>query len=385
MNSKRLFSITLPIAVIIAAVLGSKWIQASKPDTESRSEAQPLRVVEATRLKSTSYPVVLRSQGTVQPTVTNALVPEVGGSIVSLAPSFVVGGRFKAGDVLVELDRRDYDIALTQAEANLAQADARLQEQLALAERAVDEWRLLGRSGTPSALTLREPQLAAAKADKDAAEAQVSRARLDLERTRLTAPYDGIVGAKSVDVGQFVARGTSLGNIHALATADVTLPISGSQLAFLDLQSQPAVELQVQRGAALHRWPARLVRVEGLDSASQQLNVVAQVTNPYATGLAATADIPLRFGQFVQARITGKILNEVFVIPRGVLREGREVLLVDDQGRIERRPVTVAWTDDTQAAISDGLESEQVLVTTPMSTVANGTPVRAVVDGVSED
>jgi len=388
--SKRLLSIVLPIVVIIAAVLASKWIKASKPEPETRSKPARLMQVDAIRLKTAQYPVMLRSQGSVQPTLTNALVPEVGGTVVSLAKAFVVGGRFKAGDVLVQIDRRDYDIALTQAEANLAQADARLQEQAALAERAREDWRLLGRSGKPSALTLREPQLAAAKADRDAAEAQLSRAQLDVDRTQLSATFDGIVGEKSVDTGQFVARGTLIGRIHAIDSAEVRLPVSSQYLDLLNLRGDASVRITASVGGARDSvWKGVLTRVEGMDAASQQLTVVAQISDPYATATATatispttTENPPLRFGQFVQAEISGKTLNDVFVIPRSALREEREVLLVDSEGRIERRDVQVVWSDEDSAAISTGLQVDELLVTTPLSTVADGTPVSAMVDGV---
>ena len=394
--SKRLLSIVLPIVVIIAAVLASKWIKASKPEPETRAKPARVTQVDAKRLKTGHYPVLLRSQGTVQPTVTNALVPEVGGTVVSLAKTFVVGGRFKAGDVLVQIDRRDYDIALTQAEANLAQADAQLQEQAALAERARADWRLLGRSGKPSALTLREPQLAAAKADRDAAQAQLSRAQLDVDRTQLSASFDGIVGEKSVDTGQFVARGTLIGRLHAIDSAEVRLPVSGQYLGLLNLQGDATVSITSSdggSGGAVRE--GILTRVEGMDAASQQLTVVAQISDPYGTdtdtdatenvsatlSATTTEKPPIRFGQFVEAAITGKTLSNVFVIPRSALREEREVLLVNSEGRIERRDVQVVWSDDDSAAVSAGLQAGELLVTTPLSTVADGTPVSAMVDG----
>lgn len=379
--SKRLLSIVLPIAVIITAVLASKWINARKPEPETRSKPARVTLVDATRLKTGQYPVLLRSQGTVQPTVTNALVPEVGGTIISLSGSFVVGGRFNAGDVLAQIDRRDYDIAFTQAEANLAQADARLQEQKALAELAIDEWRILGRSGEPSALTLRKPQLAAAEADRDAADAQLSRAQLDVDRTQLIAPFDGIVGEKSVDAGQFVSRGTLIGRIHAIDSADVRLPVSAQHLGLLDLLGEAAVQITANVGTDTLSWEAKLVRVEGMDDASQQLTVVAQIADPYSVDTGERENYPLRFGQFVQARIAGKVLDDVFVIPRSALREEREVLLMNKDGNIERREVDVVWSDDALAAISAGLFVDEILVTTPLSTVAEGTPVNAVIDG----
>lgn len=372
---KRLLSIVLPLVVIVAALASTRVIKANKPEPFSRPPETSALLVEVAELQPSQYSVVIRSQGTVQPTVTNTLVPEVAGAVTAVAQVFVVGGQFVKGDVLVEIDRRDYEIALTQARANLAQADAQLEEQEALAERARAEWKSLGRRGTPSALTLREPQLAASKANRDAAEAQMLRADLDLQRTQLIAPYDGIVSARSVDPGQFVARGNPIGQIHALETVDVRLPLSSRQLTYLDTAGGAEVELSATVGGQAQRWIGKLERVEGVDAATQQLNIIVQVADPYNVNTQDDKQQPLRVGQYVNARIAGETLQDVFVIPRAALREEREVLVMDEQNLIERRAVTVAWSDDEQAAISDGLSPGDMLVITPLSTVADGTPV----------
>jgi len=152
---KRLLSIAVPILIIVASIVGTKIIKANKPEPFSRTPPANVLLVEVQRLAPADYPVVIPSQGNVTATIANTLVPEVAGSVTAVGPAFVVGGRFSKGDMLVEIDRRDYDIALTQARASLAQSDAQLEEQAALAERARAEWRSLGRRGQPSALTLR--------------------------------------------------------------------------------------------------------------------------------------------------------------------------------------------------------------------------------------
>ena len=384
LNTSKLIKYVLPLAVLVIAVGLAQIIKATKPEPQVRENAPSMLSVDATRLVPTRYPVVIRSQGTVQPTLANTLVPAVAGTVVQLNEAFVEGGRFQAGDVLLRIDPRDYEIALTQAHANFAQVDARLQEEQALAEQALAEWQSLGRRGTPSALTLRQPQLAAANANKDAASAEVQRARLDLERTQVIAPYEGIVSERSVDLGQFVARGAPVGRIHAINSVDVRLPLSNSQLTYLDLPDSsrlpgtPNVELSATIGSIEHIWTGELVRAEGIDAMTQQLNVIARIDNPFKQGAR-----PLRVGQFVEAKIEGQVLENVFVVPRQALREEREVLVIDENQSIQRRTVNVAWSDTDVAAINDGLNEGDLLVLTPMSTVADGTPVRATIDGVA--
>lgn len=399
--NRNTLGFVLPIIVIGAAVLSARIIGANKPEPQIRAEESIIAAVDATRLTASSYPVTIRSQGTVQPTLANTLVPAVAGTVILIDDNFVVGGRFSQGDVLLRIDPRDYEIALTQAQANLAQVDAQLSEEQALAGQAIAEWRSLGRSGEPSALTLRQPQMAAARANREAAVAQVKQAELDLERTQVVAPYDGIVTERLVDTGQFVGLGAPIGSIHSLHAVDVRLPLTNRQLTYLHLPTAaeseilnrtansgngslsiglhpqiPTVELTASIGAARQIWTGSLIRAEGIDSTTQQLNVIVRVQQPYTQ-----ADRPLRVGQFVQALIEGQILENVFVIPRAALREGREVLIVDENNEIQRREVNVAWSDDDVVVIDSGLRANDILVTTPLSTVADGTPVQVSIDG----
>ena len=388
----RLWKIALPAAVLVGAALGARAMLASPPTPERRPEAPSVRAVEAIRIVPTDLPVTLASRGTVRPALRTALVPEVAGTVVELGDAFTVGAAFAAGDTLLRIDPRDYEIALTRAEASVAQAEAARAEQRALADQARADWASLGRPGEPSALTLRKPQLAAAEANLDAARAEAERARLDLERTTLVAPYDGRVLERTVDTGQFVARGTPVGAVHASAAVEVALPLARAEVELLALPdeavrvpaapaaeaaAEPRVVLEASLGRTVRRWTGRLVRVEGIDAATQQTVTVARVSDPFADPAA-----PLRVGTFVEAGIEGRTLRGVAVVPRTALRGEREVLVLDEAaGTVSRRAVEVLRIDGDRVAVGEGLAAGEVVVTTPLATVADGTPVRAAIDG----
>ena len=383
---RKTLKYVLPVAVIVLSVVSARVITSNKPEPQTRDSVASVAVVDATRLSASAYPVVIRSQGTVQPTLANTLVPAVAGTVISISDNFVAGGTFKAGELLLQIDPRDYAIAVRQARADLSQVDAQLHEERALADQARAEWRSMGRSGEPSPLTLREPQLEAAAANRDAAQAQVEQAELELERTRVIAPYDGVVSERQVDLGQFVARGAPVGNIHSIHAVDIRLPLSNRQLTYLQIPTgnststvdTPNVELRASIGTSDQLWTGSLIRAEGIDATTQQLNVIARVENPHTQ-----SERPLRVGQFVHALIEGDVLQNVFVIPRAALREEREVLVIDENDEIQRRQITIAWADDQVAAVTAGLAEGDLLVLTPMSTVSDGTPVRATIDGVA--
>lgn len=382
---KRLLQILLPLLVLAASLWLARQIIAAKPEATRRDTPTRLVDIEAVRVKPVSYQVRINSQGTVQPRTESTLISELAGRIVELAPNFQNGGFFEQGDVLVHLDPRDYEIAVTVAASELAGVEAALAEEQARAKVAERDWRQLKRDAGANQLVLRKPQVAAARAAVLAAEAQLARAQLNLERTRITAPYAGRLLEQSVGLGQYVGAGTVLGRIYAVDYVEIRLPLSNRQLAFIDLPEQyrgdpdhipgPAVTLRARIGATDYHWQGQLIRAEGaIDTQSRQLFVVAQVDDPYGRGPQQRP--PLRIGQFVQAEISGRTLTDVIVIARTALREGDQVLLVNNDNLLTRRTVDVIWRDSANVVIGSGLNSGDALVLTPLSTAAEGTPVR---------
>lgn len=385
---KLLLRVMLPLAVLALAG-GIAWVLASDPvQPERREFSVPIGEVEFVPLARGEYQVFVDSRGTVRPRTQGTLIPEVSGRIVEISTNLRAGGFFEAGDVLLRIDARDYAADVTVAEATLSQARASLAEEQARADQARRDWQRLGEPGTPDDLVLRKPQLAGARAAVDSAQARLERARLELERTVISAPYAGRVLEQSVDVGQVVAPGNALASIYAVDYVEVRLPLANHLLEFVDVPEifrrdespasvqGPALSLSAQVGNRTHTWSGRVVRAEGaIDTSSRQLFVVGQVDDPYGKGPEGRP--PLKVGQFVEARIEGRMLREVFVIPRAALRAGAQVLLVDDQDHLRARDVEVMFTDDEHAVISAGLADGERLVVNALGTDMVGMKVRA--------
>ena len=304
---------TLPLVIFVLSIVAFIALiaigQAQKPDRKEEGRQAVLvdTIVAEERLVS----FTIRSQGSVQPRTETTLVAEVSGKISSISPDFVAGGFFNSGEVLLVIDPSDYETALKRAEANLAAQHAKLAEEQARSEQALRDWTNLGRSGEPSDLVLRKPQVQEAVAGVSAAEADVEKARRDLERTRISVPYDGLVKQKLVDIGQYVAPGTQLGVTFAIDTAEIRLPLSPDDVAYLDLPSAtgstqdtfPMVTLAIDQAGEQRTWEARIVRTEGVvDEASRVIYAVAQVVDPYGV-LGHSDQDELKVGTFVRAEI----------------------------------------------------------------------------------
>ncbi len=376
----------LPIVVLAGAIGIAVLAIANRPTPERRPAPQAVTAVEAVRLVREDFAVTVRTRGTVRPRTESTLIPEVSGRIVSVSRNFRAGGFFEPGEILVQIDPRNYQVAVTVAEAQLAEAERSLEEESARAQQALRDWERLGAGGAPSDLVLRKPQLAAARAALASAQAQLRQARLDLERTRIRAPYAGRVLEQQADMGQYVSPGTSLARVYAVDYVEIRLPLTDEQLAFVKIPelyrgdaakgslTGPSVVLRASIGGVEYRWRGRIVRAEGsIDVQTRQHFVVAQVDDPY--GRRASGQPPLKVGQFVEAEIEGNVLKDVFVLPRAAQREGAHVLIVDVEQRLQRRAVDVIWSDTENVVVRDGLKEGELLCVTPVSYAVSGAPV----------
>jgi len=382
---KKFFRFMLPLILLIGSILVVitlvTW-QKSK-SAERKPETDKAILVDTIEAEVVSLNFSINSQGTVRPRTETTLVSEVSGKIVTVSPDFVAGGFFHEGDTLLQIDPSDYEAALKRAEAALASREAKLADETARSEQALKDWMNMGKQGQPSDLVLRKPQLADAKANVSAAEADVQKARRDLERTSINVPYDGLVRQKLVDIGQYVAPGTRLGVTFAIDTAEVRLPLTRNDLRYLDLPSETEfqsqdkpylpVTLSVDTGSGKTEWQARIIRTEGVvDEISRVIYAVAQVVDPYGV-LGQSQQPELKIGTFVNAEIQGVPADNIVVLPRYVLRADHTVVTANADNELEILPVKVLRAEPRKVYISEGIEGGTKVVTTTLDAPVPGT------------
>jgi RND family efflux transporter MFP subunit len=376
MRIRKFFKYLLPLGLILASIAVVVALvaiaQGKRPERKDTSNQAVL--VDAIRAEKSTLNLKVFSQGAVEPRTETTLVAEVAGQIVSVSSNFIAGGFFREGEVLLQIDPSDYETGLLRAQATLASRRAQYADQKARSEQALKDWTNLGRQGEPSDLVLRKPQLAEALAGVQAAEAELKEAERNLQRTRIRVPYDGLVRNKQVDVGQYVGPGTPLGVTFAIDTAEIRLPLSANDLAFLDLPSATRLDqahripvtLRDEIGGAEGTWQAWIVRTEGVvDQNSRVVYAIAEVVDPYGV-LGRSDQAELKMGAFVRAEIQGLEVEDVVVLPRSVLRPDQTVLIADDERRLEIRPVTVVRAEPRLAYIGSGIEAGEWVITTSM-------------------
>jgi RND family efflux transporter MFP subunit len=356
------------LAILLSAVLGTfaMFSLREEPPRNERVELDPL--VETLVLKPVTANFEIRSQGTVLPRTETILSAEVAGTITSISPKFIAGGVFQKDEVLMRIDPTNYSVAVDQAEALVKQRQIEFD----------------GTSKLRSQGYRAESEYASAAAALASARAELVRARRNLARTFIRLPYDGMVRSKEADVGQFVNPGTRLGVTFATDFAEVRLPLTDLDLAFVDLPAAadiaasgasegPGLALSAVRKGQLQSWPAQIVRTEGVvDEKSRVTYAVARVDDPYR--LHSDGEI-LPIGTFVSAVIQGQQADDMIRVPRAAVRGADQLLFVNDEEQLEIRSVKIIRSDADHVFLS-GEAGGQRIVLTALETPVNGMRVR---------
>jgi RND family efflux transporter MFP subunit len=371
--SRKLKRYLLIAAILVSAVLLAVALSMTKPPPETKDTNNIAMLVEAQVLDVTTIEFAVTSQGTVLPRTETILSAEVSGAVVEVSPKFTAGGVFARDEVLMRIDPSNYEVAAEQAAAVVRQRQIEYDGALKLRNQGYRA----------------EAELAAADAALATANAELVRARRNLERTRIRLPYEGMVRSKEADLGQFVNVGTRLGVTFATDLAEVRLPLTDADLAFVDLPdtreiaqtggslSGPhALLTAVQRGQ-LQSWDSIVVRSEGVvDEKNRVTYAVAQIADPYARHARDTRAVPLPVGTFVSARIAGVTADNVIRVPRLALRGADRLMFLDEESRLQLRTVDVLRTDADYAYLSGGAKSGERIIVTAIDAPINGMKVR---------
>ena len=377
--------IFLPLVIIGAVLLVKNWI-ANKPERVVKKP--PVVVPQAeyvARSLSTETPTIA-TFGTTQSFFETGVSAQVAGELLEVSANFNTGNRVSRGELLAEIDPADYLTAISQSETTLSQAKQTLAEEKTLSALAAEDWVDSGRRLEDAAdFTLRKPQLAAAKATVSSAEAQLQQARLNLERTKVRAPFDAVVTARSASPGNVVAIGASLGTLVSRDKAEVRLPLTPEQVSLVkipnsgtstDLQEATVARLQTPSQPG-REWQARLVRTEpGVNLQNQVIYVIGQIEKPFED-----LDRFLPLGAFVNVKIEGKPIADCYHIPATALVEDSFVWAIDEDDSLIKIPAKRLYSSKEMNLVSledSPLEDPVHISTRPLASFKIGEKVKPV-------
>ncbi|MCB1854472.1 MAG: efflux RND transporter periplasmic adaptor subunit [Halieaceae bacterium] len=382
MSKQRMYTLLVLAVGLAAAAL----IAFNKPEVATEPSERLLSTVRVMQVNARSEHLEINSQGTVQPRSQSELIPEVSGRVVWMSPALVGGGSFARDEVLLRIDDADYQSALTRARAALKRAEVEYE----FAADELERMRSLRGKQLASQQQLdnasRTAEVAAAGLEES--RAALDQARRDLERTQLRAPFDGLVRNEQVDLGQFLSRGQSIGTIYATDYVEVRLPLAADQLIYLGLPLstrgeipqalRPPVTVAADFGDARLLWEGELVRLEAeFDERSRMVYGVARI--PMDVNGEDTLPVPV--GMFVQATIQGRRVDNVIRLPRSAMRDNNQVLVVDEDDRLNFRHVSILRLEHDDMLVEGGLEEGELVCISPLQTVVEGMRVNPFLEG----
>ena len=370
------------LAILLAAGGVTAFIFLTEPTaTQSGATKETAMLVETMPVQRGTFQPTVVATGTVQPARDITLSPRVSGEIVRLADGFAPGGFVKKGEVLLQIDPADYRNTLQLRQSDLRQMSADLQIEQGRQDVARQDYELVEDMVALESkdLVLREPQLNAVKAGVAAAEAAVNQAQLNLQRTTIRAPFDAQVLSRNANLGSQVAPSDNLGRLVGREEywVSVTLPVSKIPYISLPTNNQRGSMVHIQDRKAWRKGTYRTGYVYQLVGALEDQTRLAQLLVSVPDPLAYQTDSlpPLIINSFVEVSIQADSIADVVRLDRDYLRE-QETVWVMKEGKLQIRDVDIAFSDAQYAYVAEGLQDGDRIVTTNLSTVTEGAPLR---------
>ncbi len=365
------------IIIFSAIAIVTTWIKLQPP----QKKVEPVKLaplVKVATLEKQDLQMIVTGYGTARAKVEVEIVPQVSGKIVSVNPQFKAGGFIKAGQEILKIDPRDYELLVRQAKAGVADAQVKLEMEQAEAEIAIEEWRQLHPGTEPnSPLVLRKPQIKQAHALLESAGASLATAKLNLERTSISLPIDVRIVSETIDLGQFVATGQPVGKAYGIEAIEIEVPLEDKELAWFDIpdaangnKQGSDVIVKADFAGKEHSWQGYVKRTVGqIDTKSRLVYVVIEVPEPFKT---KTALLP---GLFVEIQIQGKMLKDAFAVSRDTVHNTNEIWLFNDN-KLHTKKLDIIRTDKNFIYTGSKLNDGDQLITSPLDAVVDGMSIR---------
>ncbi len=380
----KILRVVLPLLVIGLALLAAQALMLFGPTVPKTSRGVKPTFVEVLTARVQDEQAIIVAYGTVQVHQRLIVQPEINGRVVKLNPRFVLGETLNKGAALLQIDPRDYRVAVDEQRAFLAKAEFDLKVELGNQAVAKREWSLLNPSaGEVTALSrqlaLRRPHLKEKRIALVAAKSRLRKAQLNLRRTILRAPFNALVLNESVEMGQLINTQSSVATLVGTDEFRVQVSVPIRQLewiAFPDAGHPQGSLVRVIRergsGEPVVRYGTVVELLGDVTQNGRMARVLVSLADPLELEKPARVRRPLLLGEYVRVEIEGPELHDVLVVPRDVIREGTRVWIKNSENQLEVRPVEVVLSRKDTVLISQGLRDGEEIITSQVPAAIPG-------------
>ena len=428
---------SLFIPPLVAGFFIAIWIVGNRPQPQREVADEASRMLRVIDVPVVDVVPRVVGYGTATPGQTWQAVAEVDGRIVEVHPELESGSFVNKDQLLLRIDPTEYEYAVAQLEAEIKQAQALIdeltrteenlkaslaieREALTVTQREMERLRqLASRSATSqseldaqqrsvftqqqrlqdqtSALNLLPAQKQSQEANLALKQAQLAQAHLDLKHTEIRAPFHCRIGTVTLDVDQYVGTGQDLFEAYNIDLVEVEAQAPMSEVRRLiqnESQTASLEEFSMQRVRDVFnvraivemassdmpaRWEARFMRVrESLDLQTLSLSMVVGVDDPYEQVIPGIRP-PLLQGTYCRVTLIGQARPNQVIIPRHTVH-GSHVYVLDDEQRLRKQPVDVAFVQGEFAVIRSGLTGGEKLIVSDPAPAVEGMLIDPVAD-----
>lgn len=354
--------------VLVAAFATSMWLASLRKDAQEVIEPQERTiVVTAQTVDPINYRIHFDATGTVQARAPVGIVPQVSGKVVDISDNFFPGGVFEKNEILFKIEQDDYKNEIERLEAEVARAQTGLDLQKAEADAAIEEWKSLHPDKKPPPLVAQKPQLNEARAILASAKAQLATARLNLKRTEFSLPFKGRITQSSIELGQYVSIGQSIGQAYSLSALEISVPLEDREFGWIMEAENPDITIRTS-----YLGQERILKAK-VKRKGAEFDTRTRLTR-MILALKETA-IPMLPGVFVDVEVIGPLRENIWLIPVSALQEDNSLWVIEDDMTLKSiTPDIINMTRDYVAVHSDGKPVR--VVTGPLPEATQGTKVR---------
>ena len=392
-GKQKAIKILLPLVILAVGIIVMRVLILSRQAPQKAPRVNPGALVEVITAAKLDKQLQISGTGTVQPEQEVTITMQVNGLVDKVAPEFVAGGFFRKGELLFSVESIDYELAVDRATTALIKAENEIIIIKSKATVARQEWQRLKLDDQeePNPLIVYEPQLQDAKANRAAAVASLKQAELNLQRTRVVAPFNCLVRSEEVGLGKYVRAGNNVAMIASVDAAEIVVPLPLDDLQWINTPSQGPGKKGAQATVGLqvgdhdYKWQGEVVRSLGeVDPRSRMARLVVRVDDPYGLDDGNTENkMNLELGMFVEVLIAGEVLAGVIEIPRAALRENSSVWVMDNDQKLRVKHVKIARLEKQSALISEGLQDDDMVILTALPGGVDGMKLRSIRIGES--
>jgi RND family efflux transporter MFP subunit len=371
-----------------AVVLATYYMKTGPEAKQHKREPSP-PLVQIREVHHGTHQLIINGMGTVLAAKEINLTPGVGGEIIAISDNMVPGGFFTKGETLVTIDPVDYELAVMRLRSEVNKAQNELELEMGNQRIARKEYEILGQevSKAEKKLMLREPQLSMQQATLQGIKASLAQAELNLKRTKVKAPFNGVVLSRAVNYGTRVNESTVLARLVGTDEFWLKLAIPTDQLKWITFPgdgregSKVQIYLQEKDNGGSMRTGEVIRLAADVEEKGRMATVYAAIKDPLCL-LAENRNKPkILLGSFVQADIDGTELNAVVPINRDHLRENNSIWLMTGDNTLEIRHVDIIARTDDHVFIESGLENGERLIITGLAAPVAGLPLKLLPDG----